>query len=332
MTIRELAKLAGLGKSTVAYALKDDPRISAAVRERVQELAREQGYVPNPLVNAFMHAVRRKEGRKQTTSIAYLMGGLDRRREHRWAYERLMIEGALEKAAALGFNMELIAWEAEGLSEGRLKGVLQARGIRGVFLGPAKTPHQRMALDWNRFAMVASGYTYEKPLVDRVAADLFESVNLAIRRALERGYASVGLLIDSEADERVGHRWLSGGLVSQYFATEQVWILRGRNPELREMGIARAREARPCALIASWAPNLRDLSKETEGYVALDQAGVPEHITAIEQPHRALGERAVTHLANLIDRGVWGEPTLPCRITLSCGWREGKTLQPQPKK
>ncbi|MHB9024813.1 MAG: LacI family DNA-binding transcriptional regulator [Armatimonadota bacterium] len=50
-TIRQLAKLAGVSKSTVSLALHDDPSISAATRQRIQAIAAELHYYPNRLAH-----------------------------------------------------------------------------------------------------------------------------------------------------------------------------------------------------------------------------------------------------------------------------------------
>ncbi len=47
VTIHDLARLAGLNASTVSRALRNDRRVKPATRERVRELARREGYVPN---------------------------------------------------------------------------------------------------------------------------------------------------------------------------------------------------------------------------------------------------------------------------------------------
>ena len=58
----EIAQRLGVAPSTVSRALRDDPRISAAVREQVRGIAGELGYRPNPLVSALMAHRRRKGG------------------------------------------------------------------------------------------------------------------------------------------------------------------------------------------------------------------------------------------------------------------------------
>ncbi|HEY3379395.1 MAG TPA: LacI family DNA-binding transcriptional regulator [Armatimonadota bacterium] len=54
MTIRQLAALAGVSIGTVSRALRNDTRISAPTRERVQQLALAYNYQPNRLTQAIL--------------------------------------------------------------------------------------------------------------------------------------------------------------------------------------------------------------------------------------------------------------------------------------
>ncbi|MEM7334300.1 MAG: LacI family DNA-binding transcriptional regulator [Chloroflexota bacterium] len=47
VSIKDIAQKAGVSASTVSRALKDHPRISEAMRQKIQSLAREMGYVPS---------------------------------------------------------------------------------------------------------------------------------------------------------------------------------------------------------------------------------------------------------------------------------------------
>lgn len=47
VTIKDIARIAGVSHSTVSRALKDNPAISLKTTRRIQDLAQEMGYVPN---------------------------------------------------------------------------------------------------------------------------------------------------------------------------------------------------------------------------------------------------------------------------------------------
>src|SRR5262245_26569560 len=52
ISIQDIARAAGVSHSTVSRALRDNPLISADVREQIQQLAREMGYTPNAIAQS----------------------------------------------------------------------------------------------------------------------------------------------------------------------------------------------------------------------------------------------------------------------------------------
>ena len=113
----EIAQELGVASSTVSRALRGDPRISAEMRQRVETLAKNTGYRPNPLVSALM-ASRRRRGAGEVDVIALVTnyGGRESWRAKdvcRWEYE-----GIIARATALGFRVEIfslcrIRWRRE---------------------------------------------------------------------------------------------------------------------------------------------------------------------------------------------------------------------------
>jgi DNA-binding LacI/PurR family transcriptional regulator len=69
ITIHDLAKIAGVNSSTVSRALRNDPCVRQATRERIQALAVRYGYTPN------LNARNLADGK--THMIAFMMGSLD---------------------------------------------------------------------------------------------------------------------------------------------------------------------------------------------------------------------------------------------------------------
>ena len=88
----EIAQELGVASSTVSRALRGDPRISVEMRQRVETLAKNTGYRPNPLVSALMASRRRRGGGGEVDVIALVTnyGGRESWRAKdvcRWEYE-----------------------------------------------------------------------------------------------------------------------------------------------------------------------------------------------------------------------------------------------------
>src|ERR1700679_687475 len=58
VTIRMLAKIAGVSTATVSLALRNDPRTRPHVRRRIQKIAAKNNYRPNPVVASLIAQVR----------------------------------------------------------------------------------------------------------------------------------------------------------------------------------------------------------------------------------------------------------------------------------
>ena len=69
VTIKEIAKVAGVSHTTVSRALNDNPVISADTTQRIQELARKMGYVPSAVAQSL-------RGRK-TFTVGMVVTSLD---------------------------------------------------------------------------------------------------------------------------------------------------------------------------------------------------------------------------------------------------------------
>jgi LacI family transcriptional regulator len=52
LTIRQIAKLAGVSRSTVSRVLNDHPNVSPQTRERVLQVVAETGFQPDPIARS----------------------------------------------------------------------------------------------------------------------------------------------------------------------------------------------------------------------------------------------------------------------------------------
>lgn len=62
VTSRDVAQLAGVSQPTVSRALRDDPRVSGATKERVRKAAERLGYVPSDVGRALSSGRTRRVG------------------------------------------------------------------------------------------------------------------------------------------------------------------------------------------------------------------------------------------------------------------------------
>ena len=138
MTIHDLARLAGLNPSTVSRALRNDPRVRSATRERIAALAAEHGYVPN------LNARNLADGK--TRIIALLMGSLE------FQVEREAAVCLNEIFSEHGYTLMILSYapKAEELYPARLKILTQKICDGAILFTPGDaflTPETRSILD-----------------------------------------------------------------------------------------------------------------------------------------------------------------------------------------
>src|SRR5262245_16926091 len=63
ITVRQIARRLNVSHTTVSRALKDDPRISVAVRKKIRGAAETLGYRPDPMLSA-LAAYRKGQTKK----------------------------------------------------------------------------------------------------------------------------------------------------------------------------------------------------------------------------------------------------------------------------
>ena len=114
MSMRSLAREAGVSPMTVSLALRHSARVSKAVRDRIHALARARGHVLNPRVSELMRELRqvRSTGTHGTLALIGLFPEPDPERLH--PHLRTLIAGAQRRAAEVGYRLERFLLRAPG--------------------------------------------------------------------------------------------------------------------------------------------------------------------------------------------------------------------------
>jgi LacI family transcriptional regulator len=204
-----VAEAAGVARSTVSMALRNDRSIPEATRERIRRVAEKLGYRTNPLVAALMTA--RSTGRplQFKAALAYVV---THRPDESWRENPVFMrfyEGAKARADELGYRLEELATHSPGMTARRYTEILRARGIHGLIVAPLPHGETDLGLDVSRFAVVGIGLSVITPTIERISNDHFQSMILAMQKCHERGYRRIGFVASQETSQRLGHRWLA---------------------------------------------------------------------------------------------------------------------------
>jgi DNA-binding LacI/PurR family transcriptional regulator len=329
LTIRELASLLGLGKTTVALALKESSLVSAATRDRVRRKAQEVGYVPNAVASAFLQQLRSRSTRPHLANLGFLVpsrGG---------SFVKSLLEGANERARELGYGIDVL--RAKEFRSSNLMRILMARGISGIIVGPLERAAGHLSLDWGKFAVVACGYSMARPAVPRVVHNHFQGIHTAFRQCRRKGFRRIGLALSADSDLRSNRQWTGGflglqrtlppadrveplltpfgdftmGRLRRWIQSEKPDVLvihsPGCLPGLDEF-LAGARRRLPCVL----------LSREGE-----------EPYAGIDQQFQLSGRTLVDVVSSQILHNQSGLPSSPLLLSVEGVWIDHPSLIPE---
>ncbi len=336
-TLQDVAKAAGVHRTTVSLSLRDNPRIPQATRDRVKAIARELNYRTNPLVSALMQ-VRRLGKPVKHASMAYVTNYPTRygwRPEHHDRPD--FFPGAVARAEDFGYKLEHF-WLAEpGMTPHRFCEILSARGINGLIIGRLPPGQNSLDLEWDRFSCVALGMTLRSPVLHHVTENHFNTVRQTMDRCLERGYRRVGFVIsDNQDSPRVGDRWLGAYLRHQLHLPqrERLPVCPG-NPTDEATFRTWFSRYKPDALLVNNASLLLHWLKRLGRQVPRDVGVVGlEHrremaCTGVHYDPAKIGALAVEMLIGLMHRNETGVPTVQHEVLLTGEWQEDCLLPPR---
>lgn len=329
-TMKDVAFAAGVARSTVSLALRNDRSIPPATRSRIFAAAEKLGYKTNPLVSALMTALHARRTSHKHTVLAYVTTDPE---VAPWRDFRMFIEmheGARDRALDLGYRLEEFALRASGMTPKRYVQMLQARGILGLLIAPLPHGERAIELDLTHFAVVGIDMSVLAPPIERVSNDHFQSAMLAVEKCAELGYRRIGLVVSRHVSERLEHRWLAGFRLAQ----ERMPVSRRLRPLIPEttgdiVGALPAwcRKERPDVVIMSELNPHRQYPLPANIGVASLSLEEPSRgsISGIFQDNRSMGAIAIEHLVARLERCEFG-PDNRGRLQLMAGrWEPGTT-------
>ena len=349
----DIAREAGMHVTTVSLALRNSQRLSASTRERINQLAREMGYSPDPWMRALVSYRDRNRERRSLPVIAYVTNW-----NTRWGWKEVtahpkFYEGARQKAQELGFILDHFWMRETGLTQGRLNQILQTRGIAGlIFASHVREIDDSLRFDWERFSAVKIDYFPHRPELFTVTSHHLHIIRLAMQRIMAAGYRRIAFVMDRGWDETVDSNWCAGfhweqqklepsDRIEPFLFPGLIW-----EEEVHKLDEdARSRELPYADALAKWLEETKPeviISKNQFVYPAIARLGwrVPEEvafvdlfledpdgsIAGVRQNHEAVGALAVETLAALIQHNQRGIPPVPTTSLVEGTWVDGASL------
>jgi DNA-binding LacI/PurR family transcriptional regulator len=337
ITMKSVAALAGVSQATVSLSLANHPRIPRATRERIQGIARQLGYCPNPFVSALMHTRQRRKSRHHRPVLAVVWaqrseGGW---RDHPVRAIREMREGAIEQAAANGFRAEEFWLHRDGISNRRFSEILRVRDIHGVLLSPLADSDSQPALCWEYFAAVSLSAPMPSLGVTTVCNDHYSAASRAMRECQLRGYRRPGMVLRSRHRTRIQTRWEAGLLVAAESGpalspSEPLYVEDWDDPRIVDWLV----RARPDVVVSPGGRALYDLLTRAGfriprdlGFVCLECPEADDPLSGICESGAAIGALAIDTLCGMIVGNRRGLPAQATTLMVGGHWNEGSTLR-----
>ncbi len=330
-SIRELARLANVSRSTASLAMRNSPHLAAATRERVQKLAQEHGYHSDPVVVTLMNQLRISRKVRAVEKLAYITSWRARENLKKDPNDLAYFEGATQRALSLGYEVEKFWAKEPGLTQARLSRILHARGIRGVVIAPLQVARGHVSLDWQYFAASTMTETLVKPELHRSMHYHYRATIMAMRRLRQHGYRRVGYANLTFQDNLSNNAWLAGYLVQNHQhpddAVPPLMLANWNKAAFREWLTRHRVEAVICNALEP-LETLLDLGikvPEEIGYARLDLVSEGSPWSGIDQLPNEIGAAAIDLVVSQLQNNEVGLPVNPKTQMVNGIWRDGPT-------
>jgi len=330
MTIKDIARLAGVTHSTVSRSLNDSPLVSDATKERIKKIAADHGYSPN----AFARRLVTRESR--TLGVFFLSRDEIRFMEN---FGTQFLDGIARRSNEEGYDLLFFTMTRDRSADKSYLRLCREKHVEGViFIGMTSDDPHLGELPQADIPVCVIDYPVEGAQVGYVTSDNDRGIRLALEHLWALGHRDIGFVGGPEVSpvalvrEATYRTWMTERGLE---ARRRVW----RGDFTKASGLARGAEiaadrSRPTALVAAndyMALGLLRAFRERGlavpdalSLVGYDNAAAGEHsdpgLTTVGQNAEAMGARAVDFLLASLrgqspERSIRIDPALVVRET-----------------
>ncbi len=187
LTIKEVAELAGVSKSTVSRVLNNNGYVSEDTRKRIEKVIQESGYSPS----AAAITLSKREG----STIGVVIPEIDN------SFFGEVLKGITESADKQGFSIICCDTRNDGNRELKALSVLEYQRVRGVIIAPAMGYGDRASVDKLKAALaklnvpvVVVDRDFDYSQWDTVYFQNYESGFMATESLIKAGSRKIGII------------------------------------------------------------------------------------------------------------------------------------------
>jgi DNA-binding LacI/PurR family transcriptional regulator len=175
VTIKDVARAAGVSPALVSIVLNDAPGASEQTRERVRRLADELGYRPDA------HATMLRRRRARLLGVGFSVQS---------AFHGDLLPGIYAAAEAAGYEVTLSGWTAARTEERAVQALLTFRCDALVLLG-SELDEARLATIVGQMPVVVVGRRLVEPVADAIRTDDLAGLRLAVDHLVALGHRHI---------------------------------------------------------------------------------------------------------------------------------------------
>ena len=322
VTLGMIAEKAEVSRATVSRALRNHPQLPATTCQRIQRLAREMGWRPDPEASRLMHYLRESRAARAQSTLAILNDYANRTDPYKDPYTAALLKSAKHRAETLGYRMDELWLREPGLNARRATSILNARGITGLLIPPEMDPLPKLKMDWNAFSVVATTTTALPETMNRVLPDNYGNLCKLMRALVQRGSRKIWLLSHRGLEERTNH---SPSNVYHAFVHQEKTLTplpvfywddgSGKNdPENALLRLYKQHRPDTVLVADAWLVDTLErvtCTRRGKDYFAVSYSNASPDLPGINQRPEIVGSAAIDMLSAHVIRGETGLPDSP---------------------
>lgn len=334
VSLSQIAKIAGVSRMTVSYALRNKPEVSGETQQRIMEIAKSLGYVPDARMSAAMMAVRNAKHR-EPIPIAWINTDVNRDM-WKYPYMRPYKEGAEGRCASLGYRLEEFWVKEPGMTMRRMSQILYQRGIQGIIVAPPDSIHLgHIRLNWANFASASFDKAIIAPRLYSISSDCYYNLALSLKVLRRHGYTRIGVCLPQLVLRRSSH--LSLAAIEQFQSkipeSERIPpIIHLYKSDAGDEFMKWFARYRPDVVVGQHSRLIE--------WIVSTGAKVPTDVGVVHMAleddcadwagiwcnRREIGATTAETVISQLEHNQFGLPSIPREILIRGSWRYGKTL------
>ena len=193
VTLRDVARTAGVSVKTVSRVVNNQGEISEETRQRIKSVVREMGYRPNLVARGLVT--------QRTRTIGLIVPDITN------PFFPEIAKGVQDACRLQDYNVYLCNSGESQQEELRALNSLAAQGVDGIIISPCYLANDSLSAFAEQFRpLVTINHDFEHHNIGRVMTDNFHGAQLAIRYLLDKGHRKIGMIAGVEQSPLRGRR------------------------------------------------------------------------------------------------------------------------------